>query len=239
MPKTAHELTRKELKGPDRFQVAMSGVADWVSKRQKAIALAAGAAAVIAVVAVGVSRYLEGERAVAGSDLYQAIEAASGEISDTSSPGAERPTYKTAAEKGRAVLEAAQKVRGGHSGARASLTAALLEGDALLDLGEWDKAIAAYRGYLSSTPADDPLRFAALFGVARGEEGKGDLAAAAKAYQDAAGIEAFKDRAALERARVLAKAGKKDEARKALEEIGKTSPLQPEASEQLARLGAS
>jgi tetratricopeptide (TPR) repeat protein len=239
MPKTAHELTRKEMKGPDRFQVAMSGAADWLSKRQKPVALAAGALVVIVVVAVGVTRYREGARAAAGSELYQAIEAASAEVSATPSPAAEGPTYKTTAERDRAALEAAQRVRGGHAGSRAAMTAALVEGDALLDLGEWDKAIAAYRSYLSSAPADDPLRFAAIFGVARGEEGKGDLEGAAKTYLEAGSIEAFKDRATLERARVLAKAGKKDEARKALQEIAKTSPLQPEASERLARLGAS
>ena len=239
MPKTAHELTRKEMKGPDRFQVAMSGAAAWLSGRQKALTLAVGAAVAIAVVALGVSRYLEGKRAAAGADLYQAIEAASGEISDTPRPGVERPTYKTAEEKHRAVLEAAQRVRSRYAGSRAAVTAALLEGDALLDLAEWDKAIAAYRSYLSSVPADDPLRFAALFGVARAQEGKGDLEGAAKTYQEAAGNETSRDRATLERARVLAKAGKKDEARKALQEIGKGSPLQPEATERLARLGAS
>jgi tetratricopeptide (TPR) repeat protein len=157
-------------------------------------------------------------------------------ISGTTSPGAEGSTFKTAQEKQRAALEAARRVRSVHPGSRAAATAALVEGDALLDLGEWDKAIAAYRSYLSKAPSDDSLRFAALFGLAHGEEGKGDLEAASKAYQDAAAIDAFKDRATLERARVLAEAGKKDEARKALQGIGKSSPLRAEAAQQLARL---
>ncbi len=40
MSKTAHELTRKEMKGPDRFQVAASEAAEWASKRQKQLVLA-------------------------------------------------------------------------------------------------------------------------------------------------------------------------------------------------------
>jgi tetratricopeptide (TPR) repeat protein len=239
MPKTAHELTRKEMKGPDRFQVAMSEAGAWLSQRQKALGIAGAVLVAIAVLAVGVSRYLEGERSAAGGELYRAIEAASGEVADNPLPRVEQPTYKTVEEKARAALEAAEKVRGRYSGSRAAVTAALLEGDALLDLREWDKAAAAYRSYLSSVPADDPLRFAALFGAARAQEGKGDLDAAAKRYEEAAGIETFRDRASLERARVLAQAGKKGEARKALQEIGSGSALQHEATERLAQIGES
>jgi tetratricopeptide (TPR) repeat protein len=87
---------------------------------------------------------------------------------------------------------------------------------------------------------DDSLRFAALDGIARAQEGKGDLDAAAKGYQKAGEVEFYKDRAALEQGRVLAKAGKIDQARKAVEAVAKDSKdptLQAEAQERLARLG--
>jgi tetratricopeptide (TPR) repeat protein len=239
MPKTAHELTRKEMKGPDRFQVAAAEAASWMAKHQKQLSLAALAVVVLAVVAAGASYMLDTRRANSGALLYRAIDAASGEVSSIPLPNFDRPIYKTAEEKERAVIDAASKVREGAGGTRAAATAALLEADAHLALGEWDKAIAAYQSYLGSAPADDSLRFGGLDGLARAQEGKGDREAAAKTYETASEIAFFKDRATLERARVLAKAGKKDEAKKALEAVSKESPLQAEAQERLARLAAT
>jgi tetratricopeptide (TPR) repeat protein len=238
MSKIAHELTRKEMKGPDRFQLAAADAASWMAKRQKQLVLGVAALLGLAAIAVGASYVMDSGREEAGGLLYKAIDAASGEVSSVPLPNFDHPIYKTLDEKERAVIDAASKVRELHAGTRAATTATLLEADAHLALGEWDKAIAAYQGYLASSPADDSLRFGGLDGMARAQEGKGDLAAAAKTFEDASAIAFFKDRAGLERARVLAKAGKKDDARKALEAIAKESPLAGEAQEQLARLGA-
>jgi tetratricopeptide (TPR) repeat protein len=238
MSKTAHELTRKEMKGPDRFQVVASEAASWVAARQKQIVIAVIGLLVVAAGVVGVASYLDGRKAKAGGELYRAIDAASGEISSVPLPNFDRPIYKTVEEKQKAVLAEAEKVRQRHGGTRAAITATLLEADAHLQLKEWDKALAAYQQYLDQAPADDALRFGALDGIARAHEGKGDLAAAASAWEKAAGIAFYKDRAALERARVLAKAGKTDEAKKALESIAKESPLAGDAQSRLSRLGA-
>jgi tetratricopeptide (TPR) repeat protein len=237
MSKTAHELTRKEMKGPDRFQVAAADAASWMAGRQKQLAVAGIAVLVVAVAVVGINGLLDSRRNDAGGLLYRAITAASGEVSTIPLPNAERPIYKTVEEKERAVLDAASKVRSQHGGSRAASTAALLEGDAHLALREWDAAIASYQAYLAAAPGDDPLRFGGVDGLARAQEGKGDLAAAASTYEKAGEFAFFKDRATLERARILAKAGKADEARKALESIPKESPLQADAQERLARLG--
>jgi hypothetical protein len=114
MSKTAHELTRKEMKGPDRFQVAAADAASWLGKHQKKVLVAAGAAVVIAVVGTGISYMVESGREQAGGLLYRAIDAASGEISTVLLPNFDRPTFKTAEEKQRAVLDAAAKVRERH-----------------------------------------------------------------------------------------------------------------------------
>jgi len=238
MSKTVHELTRKEMKGPDRFQVAAADAASWMAKNQGRLALAVAAIVVLALVAAGASYVLDSRGSKSGGLLYRAIDVASGEVSSIPLPNVDRPIYKTLQEKEQAVIEAAGKVREQGSGTRAAITAALLEAGAHLALGEWDKAIAGYQSYLSSAPADDSLRFAGLDGLARAQEGKGDLDAAAKTYEKASEISFFKDRAILERARALAKAGKTDEAKKALETLPKESPLRTEAQAQLARLAA-
>jgi tetratricopeptide (TPR) repeat protein len=238
MSKTAHELTRKEMKGPDRFQVAASEAASWAAARQKQIVGAVIGLLAVAAVVIGITSYLDGRKTKAGADLYRAIDAASGEVSSVPLPNVDRPVYKTVEEKEKAVLAEAEKVRQRHAGSRAATTALLLEGDAHLQLKEWDKAVAAYQQYLDQAPGDDALRFGALDGIARAQEGKGDVAAAVKAWDKAAEIAFYKDRATLEKARVLAKAGKADEAKKALESIAKESPLAAEAQARLSRIGA-
>ncbi len=225
------------MKGPDRFQAAASEAAGWMVKRQKQLALAVAAVAVLAVVGFGISEYAESSHTKAGAALGQAIEAAGGEISAIPLPNLDRPVYKTRDEKEKAVLDAAAQVRARFGGSRQAAAAALLEGDARLALGQWDQAAAAYQAFLAAVPSDDSLRFAALDGLARAQEGKGDRAAAVKTYAQAAEIPSFKDRASLEQSRILAQAGDKDGARKALEAVGKDSPLQAEAQTRLARLG--
>jgi tetratricopeptide (TPR) repeat protein len=238
MSKTAHELTRKEMKGPDRFQVAAADAATWAAKRQKQIAGAAVAVLAIVAVVIGISSYIDSGKSKAGGALYKALDASSGEVSAVPLPNFDRPLYKTAEEKQKAVLAEAEKVRERFGGSRAAITAALVAGDAQLALKDYDKAVASYQQFLDKAPPDDSLRFAGVDGLARAQEGKGDLDAAAKSWEKAEGIAFFKDRAAIERARVLAKAGKTDEAKKVLEGVAKDSPLAADASERLSRLGA-
>src|SRR5512138_1897931 len=165
----------------------------------------------------------------------------SGEVSAVPLPGLPGPFFPTEEAKQRAVVAAADAVVAEHGGTPAAALASLAAGDAHLRLREWDAARTAYERYLSAAPKDDSLRFGALEGVGLAEEGKGNLDAAAAAY-DRLGREApaFADRADLDRARVLQAAGKADEAKQLLTTFGerhKTSQLTAEVSERLARLG--
>jgi len=238
--KAAGELTRKEMKGPDRFQVAATGAVEWAASRHKGVLTALGALGALAVLATGVQYWTKSSREKAGGRLYAALAAAGGEISAVPLPGVDRPLFRTEEDRARAVLDAAERVRTEAGGSRAAATAALVAGDAHLVLRDWDRAMASFEAYLSAAGGDDSLRFAALDGVARALEGKGDLAGAAQAFERAGQEATYRDRAALEQARVLAKAGKVDEARKLLGAFPadhKDSPLKAEAAERLARLG--
>jgi len=235
--KATHELSRKEMKAPDRFQVAVSQGTEWLGRRRKAVAVGAAVVVGALVLAVAGSSWKESRQAKAGALLAQAVDAAAGQISPVPLPNSEHPVYRSAEERAHAVIEAAGKVREAYGGTVAAATAALLQGGAYMDLGEWDRAIAAYQAFLSGAPGDDSLRFAALDGLARAQERKGNLEAAMSTYATASEIPSFRDRALLERARLLGAAGKKDEAKKVLESIPPTSPLRGEAQERLARLG--
>ena len=59
MAKNSHELTRKELKGPDQFQQAMANVAVWIGAHQKQIAAGVVAAVGVAALAVWIAAWLE------------------------------------------------------------------------------------------------------------------------------------------------------------------------------------
>jgi tetratricopeptide (TPR) repeat protein len=238
MSKTAHELTRKEMKGPDKFQQVASEAASWAANKQKQIVGAVIALFVVVAVGVGISSWIESRQIEAGGLLYKALDAAGGEVSAVPLPNYDHPLFKTSEEKAKKVLELAEQVRQRQGGSRAAVTAGLLEGEAQLGLGQWDQAAQAFQRYLDAAPQDDSLRYGGLDGLARALEGKGDLEGAAKTWARGADIDFFKDRATVERARVLAKAGKADEAKKALESLPKDSPLSSEAQERLARLGA-
>jgi tetratricopeptide (TPR) repeat protein len=166
----------------------------------------------------------------------------SGQVSAAPIPGDAVPTFPTEEAKQRAIVAAADQVLGSASGGAATL-AALAKGDAHYKLREWDAAKAAYDRFLGLAGRDDSLRFGALEGLALVAEAQGKLDEAAQAWtrvgQEAP---AFADRADLERARVLAQAGKADEARQVLAKFAeqhKESPLSGEASERLARLGGA
>jgi tetratricopeptide (TPR) repeat protein len=238
--KAAGEITRRDMKGPDRFQVAATGAVEWAAAHRKAVLGVLGVLGAAAVAALAVQYAVRSSRDQAGGRLYAALAAVAGEISAVPLPGVDRPLFRSEEERAQAVVDAAERVRTEHPGSRAAATAALAVGDAYLRLRAWDKAKAAFEAYLGAAGAGDSLRFAAHDGVARALEGKGDLAGAADAFERAGQEASYRDRAALERARVLARAGRAEEARKILQafpEEHKNSPLKTEAAERLGRLG--
>ncbi len=243
MTKHEHELSRKEMKGPDQFQVAFGRVATWVASNEKRVAwIAAGLIAVV-VLGFGVSAWTGSREEKAAELLYKALEDMDGVISSVPVPSLSAPTFKTPEEKQRAVLAASEEVRRQYPSSAAAHTATLAAGQAHFRLGEHDQAIAAWEEYVRSAKDGDSLRFAALDGIARAQEAKGALDQAAATF-DRLATEAifYRDRATLERARLLAKAGKADEARKILQAFPtdfKDSQLRPEAQELLARLGGA
>lgn len=241
MTKHEHELTRKEMKGPDQFQVAFGRAATWVASNEKRVAWIVAVLAAVVAVGVGVSAWTGSREKQAAVLLYKALEDMEGVISSVPVSALSTPTFKTAEEKQRAVLAASEEVRHQYPSSEAARTATLAAGEAHFNLGENDLAIAAWEEYLRSAKDGDSLRFAALDGIARAQEAKGALDQAAGTFERLAGEAGFyRDRATLERARVLAKAGKGAEARKLLQAFPtdfKDSQLRPEAQEMLARLG--
>jgi len=240
MSKSA-ELTRKDMKEPDKFQVVAGEAAAWVTARKKqALVVAVVAAAVLLAVVAGLG-LSDSKSKAAGAALSDVYKVAGGEISPVPLPGVQGPFFPTDEARQKAVAEAAAKAASQHAGTRPGALASLALGDAKLRLGEWDAAVAAYNAYLAGAPKEDALRFGALEGLAMAEEGKKNADAALAAWARlGAEVPAYADRADLEKARVLAASGKVEEAKKLLSgfaEAHKESILGGEAAERLTKLG--
>jgi tetratricopeptide (TPR) repeat protein len=235
-------LSRKDLKAPDKFQETATRAVDWITGHRKNVRLVAGvvAALLVAVFLVGV---LGGARAEkSGAVAYEVLRAVGAEVSAVPLPGMAGPFYATDAERQKAVIAEADRAIAEYPSTAGGRLALLMKADAQLRLGEADAAIASYQKYLAEAPSDSSLRFGALEGIAFAHEAKGKLDEAAAAWERAGKeLASIADQADLERARVLAAAGKRDEARKLLEgfaEKHKGSPFASDAAERLGRLGA-
>jgi tetratricopeptide (TPR) repeat protein len=238
----SHELTRKEMKGPDRFQATFGKAGSWMAAHRGAVFSLLGAAGALAIGAIAISAVQGGRAREAGAALSAVTAALQGEISPVPLPGSPGPFFPSEEARQRAVLEAASKVASEFAGTPAGQTATLAAADARFKLGEWEAALAGYQRYLAGSGEGDSLRFGALEGVALAEEARGNPEAAADAWERLAReVSAQADRADLERARLLLRSGRADEAREVLAafpEAHPDSPLVAEAAERLARLGA-
>ncbi len=234
-------ITRKDMKEPDRFQQVASQAATWMATRKRHVVMA-GAATVGVLLLVAVLSAIQSRRtAKAGAAAADLLATVAGDISSVPLPGLPGPFFPTDEARQRAVVAAADRLLAEYPRTSAGALAALVKGDAHLRLREWDASRASYELFLKAADRNDSLRFAALEGLAAAAEGKGDLGGAAQAYERLAlEAPAFADRADLDRARVLAAAGKSEDARRLLAEFSKAhkeSLLTSEATSRLARLG--
>ena len=241
MSKHAAELTRKDMKAPDAFQTAAGKAAAWVSGKQRAIVAAVVGALVLVAVVLGAISWMDSRKDAAGALLYRTLDDADGQISSVPLPGVMVPIFPSVEAQYRAVLGRADELRKTYPSSDAARTATLAAAAANLRLAAWDAAIADYESYLAMATPKDSLSFLAVEGIARAKEAKGDLPGALAAL-DRLQAPSRADRAALERARLLARSGKPDEARKilvAFPQDFKESQLRPEADKQLAALGGT
>ncbi len=193
--------------------------------------------------ALAATSWLESRRKEAGASLYGVLNDADGQISSVPLPGVTVPLFPSVEAQQKSIVAKASEVQRDFASSEAARTAAIAAGAAQFRLGAFDAALAAYESYLGSAKAGDSLAFVAIEGQARAKEGKGDLPGALSAFDRlrAEGPPSYADRVALERARLLARMGKTDEARAILQAFPqdfKESQAKAEAEQQLARLGA-
>jgi tetratricopeptide (TPR) repeat protein len=139
------------------------------------------------------------------------------------------PVYTSLAARADAAVASYEKVVSSHPGSGPAILARLGEAGALLEKGEWDKAINAYNEVAGSplAAADADVKARAIEGVGLAKEGKGDFDGAIASFKDleALGIKGIDDLGKYHQARMLLKKGDKDGAKTALVELQKKLEL--------------
>lgn len=235
-------ISRKDIREPDRFQVVANQAAAWVAARKKLVVMVGGVAALV-VVAVGVALAVQTRSLqTSGQATSELLTLMGAQVTEAPPANALDKTFPTEEAKNKAIVAEADKVLSAQGVGRGTLLAILAKADAHYGLKEWDAAAAQYNRYLAEAPPSDSLRFTALESLGLVAEQKGDLAGAAQAFDRLAkDAPPYADRADLDKARVLAAAGKADEAKQILTKFAEKYPkslLTREATQQLQQMGA-
>ena len=235
-------VSRKDMKEPDAFQAVASQAAAWIVARRKPVVVAGAAVVAVVVIAAVVLSIQSVRGANAGKAIAALLETVNAPVIATPPAGYTGKTFPDEAARLRAVVEQAGPVIASFGTTEGGSVAILARGDAHFGLKEWDAAAKDYDQFLAVSAKDDNLRFSALEGLALVAEAKGDTAAALAGYERLAKeAPRFADRADLERARLLAAAGKAAEAKELLGKFAanhKESPLAGDAAQRLAQLEA-
>lgn len=247
--KAAEEAAKAAAGIQDEFQARGFELVEWMQQKQ-GLVLGFIGLIVAAGIGFGVYTYAQNNANEAAStalskalDVYEAPLVDDAGTSDVS--GADKtPRYKTAEERTKAARDLFEKTVAAHKGTGAAAVAQLYVGHASLKLGEHDKAVAGYQGFLEQTPKSDPLRFAGYSGLAAALDAKGDRKGAIAKLEDMIALpeKIDEDAALLELARLQIAEGNTDAARKSLERIAKDFPdstLKSRADEMIATLPAS
>jgi hypothetical protein len=204
---TSHtrRITRKELRQPDRFQVASEQALEFYQTHTNLVYAAIGALVLMGVVVFAWQMFKEGQNTAASQEFTNATE-----------------LYQ--AEKYREALAAFQKVEQ-YRWSRYAGLAYLYQANSQIALGEFDKALStAQRAVTASTP-NTLYRQLALMALGNAAEQKNDCRQAVESYNEAQKIAAAQQaEALLGKARCLEKIGDTAGALVAYKEYMKDQP---------------
>ncbi|MET0386259.1 MAG: tetratricopeptide repeat protein [Polyangiales bacterium] len=208
-------------------------VSAWVDVHGRKLALGAGALVALVVAAILVSSWRSKSGREAGALLQSAVATSHGLIiapEDTPPEDAIVPVFTSAKERDEKALKQFREVVKQYAGSAAAPYAALGEANALLELGKPDEASAAFEKLRSSTDESDAfLRFRVLEGAGYALEAQKKPAEARERFEALSKLNngAYRVVGDYHRARMLVAEGKRDEAKKLLEELNKSLADKP------------
>jgi tetratricopeptide (TPR) repeat protein len=203
MPQHARrvKVRRKDLRKPDEFETLTGQAFDWAERNRPVLFAIAGAALVVAIVALGVARW----RSTRNEAAAAAFRNAQGAFAQSN--------WAVAAQGFAELAETYPSAPFGRLGQ-------LYHGHALARQGDHAGAATAYGEYLATNPAAEYLRQEALLGLGRAKEAGGDAAGALEAYTQAGELAGpYRTDALLGAARLHEASGRADEARTVYESL--------------------
>jgi len=237
---------KDDLKAPDPFLKFTMELWDKLYAMRKVLGLLVLVIIVGAIGFAAITAHKNGLRSRAGAALGEALAVqqrpVKGDDDATVSADPNQTPFKTNAEKQQAIVSALEGVIAKYPGTEAATNALIPLASAQLALGKLDDAQRNDTAFLAAATRDPQFRALAQLGLANVAEAKKDWTTAGNAYatlQTSAPHAFLKDQAALGKARMLEKAGKKQEAAAAYAEVKDGfagSPVAREATERLAFL---
>ena len=209
------KINRKELKH-DRFAEEVQHSIEFVGDHRKQFKLYAAIGVAVVAAAVGIYLYIGGQQAQREVALKEALKVQGSAVGTSQSEFVK--TYPTAEARNKAIIDSFTDVANKYPGTDQGVTAKYYLGITLADLGKIDEAEKAFLEV--ETKGDKNYAPLGRFSLAQIYESRGKLADAEKelrAIADRPSILLSKEQANIALARVLAKSGKADEARKLLE----------------------
>ena len=201
----SRRITRKELRQPDRFQVATEKTLEYFASHKHLVYAAIGVAALVGLAFLGWQLFKERQNNAAALEFANATE-----------------LYQT--EKYREALTAFEKVQQ-YRWSRYTGLAHLYQANSHIALGEWDKALSSGRHAVTASRPNTLYRQLALMTVANAAEQKNDCRQAIESYDEARKINAAQQsEALLGKARCLEKTGDAAGALAAYKEYVKDQP---------------
>ena len=204
---TSHtrRITRKELRQPDKFQVATEHALEFYQTHKNLVFAAVGALALIGLIVVAWQFFKESQNTAAAQEFTNATE-----------------LYQ--AEKYREAVTAFAKVEG-YRWSRYAGLAHLYEANSHIAMGELDKALNSAQRAVTASRPDTLYRQLALMTLANAAEQKNDCRQAIESYNEAHKIAAAQQaEALLGKARCLEKTGDTAGALAAYKEYVKDQP---------------
>jgi len=213
-------FSRRDLKSPDEFISTFGRAVAWCKENRTKFAVGAIGVVAVLALALGTRAYLQWEENKSARDLWPTLDRAQQLLQ---APYAADPSQLAAVEQ---FLQ--EHVRT-HPNTRAIVYSLYYLGSIAFSRGDYDLALTQFRAGIATGKEAGIMKYLLREGIATSLEAKGDFAAAAGAYRDAAAVaeENLKTQSRMGEARVLGLAGKKTEAIALYRLILKENPETP------------
>jgi tetratricopeptide (TPR) repeat protein len=224
----SEKVSRKELlKQEDAFLHAANQGAAWLKGHRNLVIVTVATVLALVLGIWGSIELSEGRRLKASMAFTHALELKDAQIAadpTKADPTGTPPTFASAEERRKAILEAFQKAV--DSGKGPGQLARFYIGELEAEGNETDKAIATYKKLLDDLDPNDSLYFLAVERYAYAVEAKGDIPAAMAAWERLTGSNKrfYADQALFQLARLNVDKGENDKARDLLVRLEKDFP---------------